>query len=126
VDLFGITPEEWMAYPDAWLGPVHPDDRDRVGEAFVAAMEAREPLRVEYRVVSADGVVRGVVDHAIVLPQVDGRPVLTQGVIFDISDRKRAEQEVEDSELTPHHRPIVDVKSGGRVGPPGAGLLTAP
>ncbi|MEK6228358.1 MAG: EAL domain-containing protein [Actinomycetota bacterium] len=93
-DLFGITPEEWMAGPDAWLGPVHPDDRDRVGEAFVAAMEAREPFRAEYRVLSADGVVRWVVDHTVILPSVDGRPALTQGVIFDISDRKRAEQEL--------------------------------
>ena len=94
VDLFGITPEQWMADPDAWLGPVHPDDRDRVSEAFVAAMDAQEPFRAEYRVRSADGVIRWVVDHTVILPHVDGRRALTQGVIFDISDRKRAEQEL--------------------------------
>jgi PAS domain-containing protein len=27
VELFGITPEEWKESPDAWLRPVHPDDR---------------------------------------------------------------------------------------------------
>jgi diguanylate cyclase (GGDEF)-like protein/PAS domain S-box-containing protein len=94
VELFGITPEEWKASPDAWLGPIHPDDRDRVVEVFAAAMEAQEPFRAEYRVRSPDGVERWVVDHTVILPQVDGRRALTQGVIYDISDRKRAEQEL--------------------------------
>ncbi|HYN90659.1 MAG TPA: EAL domain-containing protein [Thermoleophilaceae bacterium] len=94
VELFGITPKEWMASPDAWLRTVHPDDRDRAHEAFVAAKEARKPFRAEYRVLSADGVVRWVVDQQVILPQVDGRPALTQGLISDISERKRAEQEV--------------------------------
>jgi diguanylate cyclase (GGDEF)-like protein/PAS domain S-box-containing protein len=92
--LFGVTPEQWMADPDAWLGPIHPDDRDRVSEAYVAAIAAREPLRVEYRVLSPDGVVRWVVDQTVILPQVDGRRTLTQGLIIDISDGKRAEQEL--------------------------------
>ena len=33
-----------------------------------------EPLRAEYRVVGPDGVVRWVVDHTVILPQVDGQP----------------------------------------------------
>ena len=94
VELFGITPEEWKATPDAWLRAVHPDDRDRVEQAFVTAMAAREPVYSEYRVLSPDGVERWVVDHTVTLPQVDGRRALTQGLIYDISDRKRAEQEL--------------------------------
>jgi len=94
MDLFGVSPEEWKASPDAWLGPVHPDDRDRVEEAYDAAIEAQEPFRAEYRVRSPDGVERWVVDHTVILPQVDGRRALMQGVIYDISDRKRAEQEL--------------------------------
>jgi diguanylate cyclase (GGDEF)-like protein/PAS domain S-box-containing protein len=94
VDLFGITPEDWKASPDAWLGPVHPDDRDRAEQAFEAAMKAKEPFRAEYRVRSPDGVERWVLDHTVILPRVEGRRTLTQGVIFDISDRKRAEEEL--------------------------------
>ena len=94
VDLFGITPDQWKASPDAWLEAVHPDDRGRAGDAFKAAMAARAPFHAEYRVLSADGVVRWVVDQTVILPQVDGHRSLTQGVIFDISDRKRAEDEL--------------------------------
>jgi diguanylate cyclase (GGDEF)-like protein/PAS domain S-box-containing protein len=93
-DLFGITPDEWKARSDAWLEPVHPDDRERAGAAFLEAMEAGRPFHAEYRVVSPDGVIRWVVDRTVILPQVDGQPPLTQGMIFDITDRKRAEQEL--------------------------------
>ena len=57
-------------------------------------MKAQEPFRAEYRVRSPDGVERWVMDHTVILPQVEGRRALTQGVIYDISDRKRAEQEL--------------------------------
>ena len=94
-DLFGITPDEWKASPDAWLEAVHPDDRGRAGAAFVEAMKAGEPFHAEYRVLSPDGAVRWVLDRTVVLPQVDGQPALTQGMIFDITERKRAEQELD-------------------------------
>ena len=94
-DLFGLTPDEWKASPDAWLEAVHPDDRERAGAVFVEAMEAGEPFHAEYRVLSPDGVVRWVVDRTVILPRVDGQPALTQGMIFDITDRKRAEQELD-------------------------------
>ena len=93
-DLFGITPEEWKASPDAWLVAVHPDDRERAGSAFSEAMEAGRPFYAEYRVISPDGGVRWVEDRTVVLPRVDGQRVLTQGMIFDITERKRAEQEL--------------------------------
>ena len=67
-ELFGITPEEWLSSPDAWLKTVHPEDRERAREGYAAAQAAREPFRDEYRVVSADGVVRWVVDQTVILP----------------------------------------------------------
>jgi diguanylate cyclase (GGDEF)-like protein/PAS domain S-box-containing protein len=92
--LFGVTPEEWKASPDAWLRAVHPDDRDRVDAAFTQAIETGEEFHSEYRVLSPDGDVRWVVDRTVILPRVDGQRALTQGMIFDITDRKRAEQEL--------------------------------
>ena len=94
MDLFGISPDEWKASPDAWLRTVHPDDRERAGAAFSEAMEAGLPFHAEYRVISPDGTVRWVLDRTVILPRVAGQPVLTQGMIFDITDRKNAEQEL--------------------------------
>ena len=93
-DLFGITSDEWKATPDAWLQAVHPDDRELARTEFEQANESGAPFRLEYRVVSPDGDVRWVVDRTVILPTVDGQRTLTQGMIFDITDRKRAEQEL--------------------------------
>jgi diguanylate cyclase (GGDEF)-like protein/PAS domain S-box-containing protein len=93
-DLFGITPDEWKASPDAWLEAVHPDDRERAGAAFSEAMQEGQPFHAEYRVLSPDGAARWVLDRTVILPRVAGQPTLTQGMIFDITDRKRAEQEL--------------------------------
>ncbi len=43
-ELFGITPEEWKASPDAWLKAVHPDDRERARAAFDEANETRRAV----------------------------------------------------------------------------------
>jgi diguanylate cyclase (GGDEF)-like protein/PAS domain S-box-containing protein len=93
-ELFGITQEKWLASPDAWLANVHPEDRERVSKAFEESMKARQPVRLEYRVVSPDGVVRWVLDRTVLLPGGDGHRALAQGVIFDISDSKQAEREL--------------------------------
>ena len=50
-ELFGITPDEWKASPDAWLRTVHPDDRERAwrgvrgGEREARAVPRRVPRR---------------------------------------------------------------------------------
>ena len=43
---------------------------------------------------SADGVVRWVVDQPVILPDADGNPALTQGVILDITESKVAERDL--------------------------------
>jgi diguanylate cyclase (GGDEF)-like protein/PAS domain S-box-containing protein len=93
-ELFGITPDEWKSSPDAWLRPIHPDDRERVEAAYTEALETGREFNEEYRVLAPDGVVRWVVDRTVILPDVPGQRALTQGMIFDITDRKRAEQEL--------------------------------
>jgi diguanylate cyclase (GGDEF)-like protein/PAS domain S-box-containing protein len=93
-ELFGITPDEWKASPDAWLQAVHPDDRERASTAFDEANATSEPFHLEYRVIAPDGGVRWVVDRTVILPRTDGQRALTQGMIFDITDQKRAAQEL--------------------------------
>jgi PAS domain-containing protein len=39
----GVTSEEWMASTDAWVDLVHPEDRGRVVDGYLAAMAARRP-----------------------------------------------------------------------------------
>jgi PAS domain S-box-containing protein len=62
----------------AWLDLVHPDDSDRVVEAFGRAFEAREKVSVEFRIRRADGRYRWVLDS--------GAPYFRDGVFAASSE----------------------------------------
>ena len=96
--LLGIGREEWLGDPSVWLESIHPEDRARV-EAENARVEATgEPFEAEYRMIARDGRVRWFADRAVVVPGPDGKALAWQGVMLDITDRKRAETERAEAE----------------------------
>ena len=94
VELLGIQQEEWLTNPYAWRHHVHPEDIDRAWDEYQHAYNAHEPLNHEYRMVHEDGSVRWVLEQAYPIDDEQGDPWLIQGVIFDITERKRAEEQV--------------------------------
>lgn len=74
---------------------VHPDDLERVLEAIAQGISQRQPYAVEYRLRHADGTYRTVEERGRAVFDADGRPAWLDGVIMDISERKRAEEERE-------------------------------
>jgi diguanylate cyclase (GGDEF)-like protein/PAS domain S-box-containing protein len=93
-DLLGISPEEWLGDYYAWRDHVHPEDFTRAWEEYVEAYTNRESLTHEYRMVHEDGHVIWVSDQASFVRNEQGEPWLIQGVIFDITERKKAEEQV--------------------------------
>ena len=69
---------------------VHPDDRERVLAAVGEATYDR-PWVIEYRIVRGDGEVRWVLDRGQLVPGSGGRRWM-DGAIFDVTDRKAAEE----------------------------------
>jgi diguanylate cyclase (GGDEF)-like protein/PAS domain S-box-containing protein len=94
VELLGISQDQWLTNPYAWRHHVHPDDIDRAWDEYRHAYNAHEPLNHEYRMVHEDGSVRWVLEQAYPIDDESGDPWLIQGVIFDITERKRAEEQV--------------------------------
>jgi signal transduction histidine kinase len=78
---------------------IHPDDRQRVLAGYVAAATEGTDWSDEYRMRTADGRTIWVHDETTVLHDEQGTPAVIQGVIFDITERKLAEQALRDSEL---------------------------
>ncbi len=94
VELLGIEQDEWLTDPYAWRHHVHPEDIERAWDEYQYAYNAHEPLNHEYRMVHEDGSVRWVLEQAYPIDDEQGQPWLIQGVIFDITERKLAEEQV--------------------------------
>ena len=93
-DMLGIKQEQWLSDHYAWRKHVHPDDVDKAWADYVEAYTNRESLTHEYRMVHEDGHVIWVSDQAFIVRNENGEPWLIQGVIFDITERKNAEEQV--------------------------------
>ncbi|HEY6170307.1 MAG TPA: PAS domain S-box protein, partial [Verrucomicrobiae bacterium] len=80
------------ADPMAWFAAVHPDDRQRVSRS----LEVRRQTGVseaEFRIIRPDGSVRWVRNRAFPVREASGEVRRTAGVVEDITERHRAEEQ---------------------------------
>ena len=93
--MLGVSPTTAVGNDDWWVQLLHPDDRQRaMAESDTADLD-RTPYRSEYRMVATDGRVVWIHDEAVLVDGTDGEPAYWQGVMHDISERKRAEADLE-------------------------------
>ncbi len=103
--ILGYAPSEWLEDPNLWLSVLHPEDREAALAADEIHYRTGEPLRSEYRVVAKDGSAVWIRDHATILVDADGTRI-SQGVLIDITESKRAEQQVREAEA--RYRDLVE------------------
>jgi len=87
----GIAPGEIHATYEALLGRIHPDDRDLVNDAVRQAFADRGSFAFDHRLVRADGDVRWFHGRGSVIADEHGEPQRVDGVVIDITERKRSE-----------------------------------
>src|SRR5215469_12121978 len=95
---FGVQPVDLPEWHGRWLELIHPDDRPRVAEAAEAAVRGGPRYDVEYRVVRPDGTARIIHSQGDVTWDEAGKPLRQFGVLQDITDLRRAEEELRESE----------------------------
>jgi PAS domain S-box-containing protein len=88
----GYSVDEWYSIPDLWVSALHPDDRERVLHETEIAMGAGTETEYEYRVIARDGSVIWLHDRGHLVTDSAGKRTW-QGVMLDITERKRAEME---------------------------------
>jgi PAS domain S-box-containing protein len=95
--VLGYTPEEWLAHPHPMASFTHPEDLATVRIGEERSLSSGESFRAEYRMQAKDGRWRWILDEATPVRDQNGRPFVLQGVMYDISERKRTEQELEEA-----------------------------
>lgn len=92
--LLGFPAEQWLEDQHLWWDRVHPDDRDRVREEEERCARDLSRLSVEYRMIAADGRVVWIRDEGSLGRPTDGGKVRVEGVMTDVSERRRAEDQL--------------------------------
>ena len=89
----GLGRDAFAGTREAFLGLVHPDDREEVVRTARASLEDGKPLALEHRFVQPDGELRTVSSIANVTFSEDAVPIRVFGTVHDITQRKAAERE---------------------------------
>ena len=110
--LLGFPAGAWVDDAELWARQLHPGDRERVLAEERRSYEAGESVDHEYRMLAADGSVVWFWERATIVRDADGEPVLTQGVMIDITDRKLAEERLQRAEAEVRRLAFHDALTG--------------
>lgn len=98
--IFGFEPGHVEISSEIFYNSVHPDDRTRVAELLIEALEQRRTYNIEHRIILPDGSERTVHGQAeLVFDDRTGKPVKLLGTLQDITERRRTDAALRDSEF---------------------------
>jgi two-component system cell cycle sensor histidine kinase/response regulator CckA len=97
-ELLAYMPGKFPRTIEAWEKIIHPDDHDRVMATLDQHLKGQKPYDEEYRVRRKDGIYRYWTDRGVCLRDKEGNPYKMVGACTDITERKRAEEILKESE----------------------------
>ncbi len=94
--IFGLKPQEFGATYEAFLSYIHPDDRAAVDAAYSGSLkQGKDSYEIEHRVIKKHtDEIRVVHEKCNHIRDESGKIVRSVGMVHDITEQKRVEQEV--------------------------------
>ena len=96
--LLGHSAQRFVEDPKFWNSVTHPDDLERMVVETERTDRTGGPFALEYRMLHKDGDYRWIRDEAVLVRDEQGSPMYWQGVFSDVTERKRAEDAMQESE----------------------------
>jgi PAS domain S-box-containing protein len=101
--IYGLDPQAFTPTIDSFTPYIHPDDKEFVNETIQQVMSKGNPVNFDFRIIATDGTVRVLnTIGKIVEFYNDGKPALMVGTNQDITERKKIEGELKESEAKYH------------------------
>jgi PAS domain S-box-containing protein len=92
--IFGTDHLSFQASHPAFLEFVHPDDKEKVDNAFLESFTKTGINTVEHRIITVDNIVKHVEERWQIHSDPNGKPTRAVGTCQDITERKLAENEL--------------------------------
>lgn len=93
--LWGYGPGEFKNDMQSFWARIHPEDRQRVGQALKNAFDRQQDYNIDYRVVLPDGTVRWILAKGRTFFDAYGKPYRMSGTALDSTERKKAQEELQ-------------------------------
>jgi diguanylate cyclase (GGDEF)-like protein/PAS domain S-box-containing protein len=90
--IFELDPSKFIPSYENFLNVIHPDDRDKVNQAYTQSLQDRQPYDVVHRLLFADDRVKWVREHCNSEFDKAGKPLRSVGAVQDITAQKLAEE----------------------------------
>jgi diguanylate cyclase (GGDEF)-like protein/PAS domain S-box-containing protein len=97
-ELTGYSAEEFISNRVTYGDLIHPDDRARLWEDTQIALRENRPFHQSYRITTASGAEKWVLEQGSAVLGADGEVVALEGFVSDISERRHAEEALQASE----------------------------
>lgn len=101
----GYPAANFMLQPmQAFPSIIHPDDTEQTEQMIDRAIQTKQPYTIEYRLINCDGNVRWVAEKGQAIFNPAGQVLSLNGAIFDMTERKAAEDALRLSEAIANNR----------------------
>lgn len=91
ISVTGYSSEDYNNDPELWYRMVHGRDREKVVQQAQRALAGDDVKPLEHRIIHRDGSVRWIRNSIVITKDESGKPIAYDGLINDITERKRAE-----------------------------------
>jgi PAS domain S-box-containing protein len=98
LDVLGYDPEKMKGGLSVWTELLHPEDADRATALFEEALSQQKRYVIEYRLRRKDGTYADVFEYGQMFAREQDAPQRVLGIIQDVSESKRAERALLQSE----------------------------
>ena len=92
--ILGYPPSAFVDDPELWPRLIHADDREVTLAAYAQHWATEQPIRLDYRMIAADGSVVWVHDEAYAMTDESGTRRVSQGLLVDTTEQKRLEAQL--------------------------------
>jgi len=90
--IFGFKPQEFSPTYNDFLEKVHPEDRDKVNEAYLSSLKNKAPYKIEHRILLATGEIKYLIEKCKTDYNAKGEPVCSIGTVLDITKQRDSEE----------------------------------